>query len=102
MSFAQHRARLYETLPENTIVICHAGVPIHTNEDHYGHPFEVNSQFFYLTGLERENMVFLALKAGGETRETLLIRRIRTRRDGREKWRRRRRLPPSAEFSRSG
>ena len=73
MSFAQHRARLYETLPENTIVICHAGVPIHTNEDHYGHPFEVNSQFFYLTGLERENMIFLALKAGGETRETLLI-----------------------------
>lgn len=73
MSFAQHRASLYETLPENTLVICYAGVPLHTNEDHYYHPFEVNSQFFYLTGLERENMIFLAVKTAGETKEMLFI-----------------------------
>ena len=65
MSVSEHRKRLYETLPENSLVICHAGVPLHTNEDHYYHPFEANSQFFWLTGLERENMVFLAAKEIG-------------------------------------
>ena len=72
MSFQEHRARLYETLPDHTLVICHAGVPLHTNEDHYA-AFEANSQFFYLTGLERENMTFLAVKNGGETKEMLFI-----------------------------
>ena len=72
MSVQQHRTRLYETLPENSLVLCHAGVPLHVNEDDYA-LFEVNSQFFYLTGLERENMSFLAVKTGGETREMLFI-----------------------------
>ena len=55
MSFQQHRARLYDTLPEGSLVICYAGVPVHTNEDDY-YNFEANSQFFYLTGLEREKI----------------------------------------------
>ena len=72
MSLQDRRNRLYETLPEGSLVISCAGVPVHTNEDDY-YPFEVNSQFFYLTGLERENMVFLAAKAGGEVRQMLFI-----------------------------
>ena len=72
MSVQEHRARLYETIPEGSMVISYAGVPIHTNEDDY-YPFEVNSQFFYLTGLERENMAFLAVKAGGTVHEMLFI-----------------------------
>ncbi len=72
MSFQEHRKRLYETLPEGSLVLCYAGVPVHTNEDDY-YNFEVNSQFFYLTGLERENMAFLAVKAGGQVQETLFI-----------------------------
>jgi len=72
MSFQQHRTRLYETLPEGSLVICYAGVPVHTNEDDY-YNFEANSQFFYLTGLERENMAFLAAKAGGAVAEMLFI-----------------------------
>lgn len=72
MSFQQHRTRLYDTLPEGSLVICYAGVPVHTNEDDY-YNFEANSQFFYLTGLERENMAFLAVKAGGAVAEMLFI-----------------------------
>ena len=71
MAFADHRKRLYETLPDNALVLSFAGVPLHTNEDDYH--FEVNSQFFYLTGLERENMALLAVKTGGKTTETLFI-----------------------------
>ncbi len=72
LSVQEHRNRLYDTLPEGGLVLCYAGVPLHTNEDDY-YNFEVNSQFFYLTGLERENMVFLAAKAGGTVHETLFI-----------------------------
>ena len=71
MSVREHRQRLAETLPEGSLVICHAGVPVHTNEDHYH--FEVNSQFFYLTGLERENMALLMSKLDGNVSETLFI-----------------------------
>ena len=67
-----HRDRLYETLPEGSMVLSYAGVPVHTNEDDY-YNFEVNSQFFYLTGLERENMAFMAVKAGGSVHQTLFI-----------------------------
>ena len=72
MSFAEHRERLYQSLPENTLVIAYAGIPIHTNEDEY-HDFVVNSQYFYLTGLERENTAFLAYKTAEKTREFLFI-----------------------------
>ena len=72
MSVKQHRERLYEVLEDNSLVILHAGVPLHTNEDDY-YAFEVNSQFFYLTGLEREKMVFLAAKLNGQVQEMLLI-----------------------------
>jgi len=72
MSFAEHRERLYQSLAENTLVIAYAGIPIHTNEDEY-YDFVVNSQFFYLTGLERENTAFLAYKTAEKTREILFI-----------------------------
>ena len=72
MSFAEHRERLYQSLEENTLVISYAGIPIHTNEDGY-YDFVVNSQYFYLTGLERENTAFLAYKTAEKTRECLFI-----------------------------
>ena len=72
MSVQEHRTRLYDTLPEGSMVISFSGVPLHTNEDDY-YNFEANSQFFYLTGLERENMAFLAVKAGEKVHETLFI-----------------------------
>ncbi len=72
MSFAEHREKLYRTLPENSLVIAHAGIPIHANEDDY-YDFAVNSQYFYLTGLTRENTAFLAYKTAEKTREILFI-----------------------------
>jgi Xaa-Pro aminopeptidase len=72
MSFAEHRERLYKTLEDNTLVIAYAGIPIHTNEDEY-YSFAVNSQFFYLTGLEREKTAFIAYKTSEKTREVLFI-----------------------------
>ena len=72
MSFKEHREKLYRTLEENTLVIAYAGIPIHTNEDDY-FDFAVNSQYFYLTGLERENTALLAYKSNEKTQEILFI-----------------------------
>ncbi len=68
----EHRQRLYAALPDQSMVISYAGVPLHTNEDDY-YNFEVNSQFFWLTGLEREMMAFVAFKNGDKVQETLFI-----------------------------
>ncbi len=72
MSFTEHRKKLFDTLPVNSLVVSYAGVPLHTNEDDY-YNFEVNSQYFYLTGLEREGTAFLALKTEEKTHEILFI-----------------------------
>jgi len=72
MSVSEHRKNLFARLPENSMVISYAGVPLHTNEDDY-YNFEVNSQFFYLTGLEREKMALLMVKCGEVEAETLFI-----------------------------
>ncbi|MCR5611337.1 MAG: aminopeptidase P N-terminal domain-containing protein [Clostridiales bacterium] len=72
MSFKEHREKLYRTLEANTLVIAYAGIPIHTNEDDY-FDFAVNSQYFYLTGLERENTAFIAYKSADKTQEVLFI-----------------------------
>ena len=72
MSFAEHRQRLYNSLEDNSLVISYAGIPIHTNEDDY-YDFEVNSQYFYLTGLQRESTAFVAYKTAEKTTEVLFI-----------------------------
>ncbi len=72
MSFPEHREKLYRSIAENTLVIAYDGIPIHANEYDY-YDFTVNSQYFYLTGLERENTTFLAYKTAEKTREILFI-----------------------------
>ena len=72
MSFKEHREKLYAGLEENSLVIAYAGVPIHANEDDY-YDFSVNSQYFYLTGIEREGTAFLAYKSAEKVQEALFI-----------------------------
>ena len=72
MSFKSHRERLFDLMEDNSIVISYAGAPVHTNEDDY-YSFDVNSQFFYLTGLMREGMILLMSKLNGECAETVFI-----------------------------
>lgn len=73
MSVTNHRKRLLDILENNSLVLCYSGQPTHTNEDDYYYPFEVNSQFFWLTGIECPNEVLLLSKIDGKTSETLFI-----------------------------
>ena len=72
MSFTEHRQRLYETIPVNSLIVSYAGIPLHANEDDYC-AFEVNSQYFWLTGIEREGTAFIAFKSEEKVFETLFI-----------------------------
>lgn len=44
--------------------------------DHAYHPFHVNRNFYYLTGIPQENSALLLTKLAGETSETLLTERV--------------------------
>lgn len=72
MSVQTHRQKLIAMLPDNCAVILYSGISLHVSEDEY-YPFRVNRNFFYFTGLSRENMALWITKAGGKVAETLYI-----------------------------
>ena len=72
MNKKAHRALVAEAMADNSILICYAGIPLHSNEDDY-YDFEVNSNFFWLTGLEREKQALVMIKMQDEVKEYLFI-----------------------------
>lgn len=75
MSVVTHREKLAELLCDNSMTLLYSGVPLHISEDDY-FPFRVNRNFFYLTGLTRENMALCIKKIGGKTAVTLYIEEV--------------------------
>ncbi len=49
-------------LPQGSIAVLYSGIELHTSADEYAR-FEANRNFFYLTGLRRENMALVMDKA---------------------------------------
>ena len=68
----ERRKKLGERMEDNSVLLCFAGIPIHTSEDEY-YPFLANRQYVYLTGLSRENQVLMMTKSGGKVSEYLFI-----------------------------
>lgn len=70
--YAGNRRRLYDTLTDGTAVLLGAGhAPRKTADENY--PFYCERNFLYLTGVDREDFLFLAVKQGGAVEETLYI-----------------------------
>ncbi|MBE7122215.1 aminopeptidase P family protein [Bacillus cereus] len=70
--FAQNRERLTKTLPEESITILFAGQAPHMSADaHY--KFVPNRNFYYLTGIDEPNVIFMLKKFGNSVEETLFI-----------------------------
>lgn len=67
-----NRNRLLQTMDENAMAIFFSGTAVHKSADAQ-HTYVVNRNFFYLTGLTRENFVLLLTKQNGVTSETLYI-----------------------------
>ena len=70
--YEQRRQKLLEKLPEDSIAILFAGVAPHRSADST-YDFEVNRNFYYLTGIEQENSGLLLVKAEGESKVYLFI-----------------------------
>ena len=71
--YTARRQKLLENKPENTMVVIFSGrAPMKSLDESY--PFAVDRNFFYLTGIERENMILVLRKDyRGTYSETLYI-----------------------------
>ncbi|HDR4723909.1 aminopeptidase P family protein [Bacillus cereus group sp. Sample62] len=70
--FAQNRERLVNTLPDESITILFAGQAPHMSADaHY--KFVPNRNFYYVTGIDEPNVIFMLKKFGDSVEETLFI-----------------------------
>ena len=72
MNYRERREKVYSQMEDKSILLLYSGEAPHISADAYHH-FEANRQFFYLTGIRRENMVLLMEKCGDKLEETLFI-----------------------------
>ena len=74
-TFYQHnRQRLLEKLDEGSMVFLYSGTAPLKSNDQYIHPFPVNRNFYYLTGIDAQNMWLVLTKtACGAVTEYLFL-----------------------------
>lgn len=70
--YQTRRASFFSKMEEESLAIIFSGVAKKCSADE-NYPFEVNRNFYYLTGINQEDSVLLLIKSGGEEREYLLI-----------------------------
>ncbi len=70
--FDVRRAKLFDSLPDNSLALIFAGSAKIKSEDE-NFPFYANRNFFYLTGIEQENSVLMLVKCPGERKEYLFL-----------------------------
>ena len=58
MNFAERRKQVFEKMERQSALILFSGIESHVSADEYA-PFEADRNFFYLTGLRRDHMIFL-------------------------------------------
>ncbi len=69
--YQERREKLFRELPKNSIAVFLSGkAPYSVGDEKY--PFNVQRTFYYLTGLDRENLVLLMVK-GSKTTQTVLF-----------------------------
>lgn len=74
LDFAERRKALADLLPDGTALILFSGqAPVRTNDEKF--LFSPNRNFYYATGVARENLIFLLVKQGGAVRQTLFVER---------------------------
>lgn len=70
--FSNRRQKLIKSLPSNGAVMFFSGkAPLRSEDEAYY--FSINRNFYYLTGLDKEDMVLLMYNFDGITREILFI-----------------------------
>ena len=60
MDFESRRQRILDKMEDNSIAILYSGIEHHVSADEYDlFTAQANRNFFYLTGLRRDNMVLV-------------------------------------------
>lgn len=72
INFKQNRYKLYEKLQDNSLLILYSGALKHASADE-GYPFKANMNFYYLTGIQQNNVYLVAKKYHNVIEETLFI-----------------------------
>lgn len=70
--YSKRRNEVIEAMQENSAMLIFSGKAIMKSEDE-AYDFDVNRNFYYLTGLENEDMVLMLKKVNGKTNELLFI-----------------------------
>lgn len=72
MNYEARRNEVFQAMVDSSALVLYSGESVHISADAYHH-FIADRHFFYLTGLNRENMVLLMVKQGDSCRATLFI-----------------------------
>ena len=80
--YAERRQRAVNLMESPSIMILYSGVEKVSSADE-GYPFEVNRNFYYLTGIDQPDSVLLLLNSEGEMKAFLFISPYDERK---EKW----------------
>ena len=71
--FVSNRKRFAEEMQDNSIAVFFSGTFIRDTCDQFFYPFSVERNFYYLTGIGRENMILTISKTNGAVKENLYI-----------------------------
>lgn len=71
-NYQNNRYELLNKLEDNSLVILYSGALKQVSADE-SYPFKVNMNFFYLTGINQENVYYVARKNKGKIEEALFI-----------------------------
>ena len=71
-NFTQNRGQLYELIDDNSLTILYSGDLQRTSADE-NYPFKVNTNFYYLTGINQDDVYLVMKKVKGTIHTTLFI-----------------------------
>lgn len=70
--YQENRCQLLDMLPDHSAAVFFAGTAPRQSADAY-YPFFANRNFLYLTGMEEENLIYLAVKQGEKVEESIYL-----------------------------
>lgn len=71
-NFKENRNQLLSQLDNNSLLVLYSGALKQVSADE-NYPFKVNMNFYYLTGINQEDVYYIAKKVNGKTSESLFI-----------------------------
>ncbi len=71
--YCENRRKLFSSMPDNSLLLLFSGKSLRKTMDSY-YDFFADRNFVYLTGIDREKVVYLAFKQGSSIDEMLFIR----------------------------